>query len=154
VSILRPMLLTLSAVFAAGQTFTCTPIRVWDGDGPIWCAEGPKIRLAAIATRELKLLNGRVVDAGCNVGHPCPHIDGLVARDALVRFIGRRIGQSSSGHVLIQGPPLRCVSEGSGKGSRTAAWCSGSTGDLSCTMVRGGYALRWSQHDRRRKLCR
>ena len=24
----------------AGETFACTPTAVWDGDGPIWCAEG------------------------------------------------------------------------------------------------------------------
>jgi hypothetical protein len=26
----------------AGQSFACTPIAVYDGDGPIWCAEGPR----------------------------------------------------------------------------------------------------------------
>jgi endonuclease YncB( thermonuclease family) len=147
------MLLVFSAFVAAGQTFTCTPIRVWDGDGPIWCAEGPKIRLAAVAAREVGLRGGRVVDAGCNPGHPCPNTDGVVARDALVGLIGRSTGRASTGHVLIRGTALRCVSEGSGKGSRTAAWCSGIKGDLSCAMVRGGYALRWGQHDRDRRLC-
>ena len=37
----------------AGQTFTCTPTHVWDGDGPIWCEEGPRLRLAGIAAREM-----------------------------------------------------------------------------------------------------
>ena len=35
--------LALLAVIPAGQTFTCTPVAVWDGDGPIWCEEGPRI---------------------------------------------------------------------------------------------------------------
>lgn len=147
------MLLLLSAFVAAGQAFTCTPTRVWDGDGPIWCAEGPKIRLAAIATREVELRAGRIVDAGCNEGHPCPKTDGVVARDALVRLIGTSTGRASSGHVLVRGSSLRCVSAGPGKGSRTAAWCSGAKGDLSCAMVRGGYGLRWAEHDRGRRLC-
>lgn len=89
------MLFLIQAVVAAGTSFTCTPTRVWDGDGPIWCAEGPKIRLAAIATREVELRSGRVVDAGCNNGHPCPSTDGVVARDALVRLIGRSTGRGS-----------------------------------------------------------
>lgn len=34
----------------AGETFACTPTHVWDGDGPIWCEEGPRLRLAGIAS--------------------------------------------------------------------------------------------------------
>jgi endonuclease YncB( thermonuclease family) len=41
----------LTLALLAGAAFTCTPVRVWDGDGPIWCAEGPKVRLAGIAAR-------------------------------------------------------------------------------------------------------
>ena len=44
-------LLLLASVVAPGATFTCTPVAVWDGDGPIWCAEGPRIRLEGIAAR-------------------------------------------------------------------------------------------------------
>lgn len=128
-----------AAVVAAGVAFTCTPTRVWDGDGPIWCAEGPKIRLAGIAARE--------IDGSCRQHHPCPAASGESARTALVRFIGKPIGRSREGHVLVKGPVLRCVSEGSGKGERTAAWCSSpKSGDLSCAMVRGGYALRWKHY--------
>lgn len=45
-------ILPVSQIVAHGQTFTCMPTRVWDGDGPIWCAEGQMVRLAAIAKRE------------------------------------------------------------------------------------------------------
>lgn len=141
------MILTVAAVVAAGMTFTCTPIRVWDGDGPIWCAEGPKIRLAGIAARE--------IDGTCRPGHPCPKASGAAARDALARLVGKPVGRSREGHVLVKGPALNCTSEGSGKGERTAAWCSTSADvDLSCAMVKSGYALRWSAYDRERKLCR
>ncbi|GAA4714919.1 hypothetical protein GCM10023325_08740 [Sphingomonas lutea] len=40
-------------VIPAGQSFSCTPTVVWDGDDPIWCAEGPKIRIAGVAAREM-----------------------------------------------------------------------------------------------------
>lgn len=46
------IILTL-ANLPAGVSFSCTPIAVWDGDGPIWCAEGPRIRLAGVAAREI-----------------------------------------------------------------------------------------------------
>jgi endonuclease YncB( thermonuclease family) len=140
------MILALTAIIAAGTSFSCTPVRVWDGDGPIWCAEGPKIRLAGIAARE--------IDESCRPGHPCPKASGRAARDALVRLIGSRRGVSRQGHVIVSGKPLRCTSYGSGKGERTAASCVTAAGiDLSCAMVRGGYALRWLQHERRGRVC-
>jgi endonuclease YncB( thermonuclease family) len=132
-------LLVLAAVVPAGQTFTCTPTRVWDGDGPVWCAEGPRVRLAGIAARE--------IDGTCRDGQPCPAADAVEARDALVGLIGVATGRSPTGHVLVTGPAMTCQSEGDGVGSRTAAWCvSPVGGDLSCAMVKGGWALKWDMY--------
>lgn len=126
-------------VVAAGQSFTCTPVRVWDGDGPIWCAEGPRIRLAGIAAREM--------DGSCRSGQPCPRASASASRDRLVRLVGRDVGRSREGHVLVRGPALSCRSTGSGGGNRTAAWCATSSGvDLSCAMVASGHALRWDRY--------
>jgi hypothetical protein len=36
---------------AAAALFLCTPVAVYDGDGPIHCREGQKIRVAGIAAR-------------------------------------------------------------------------------------------------------
>ena len=125
---------------ASGISFACTPTHVWDGDGPIWCVEGPRIRLAGIAARE--------IDESCRVGHPCPTAGGKAARDALVALLGGARGSAATGHVRVRGPRLVCVSQGSAGGNRTAAWCgSASTGDLSCAMVRGGWALRWPRYN-------
>jgi endonuclease YncB( thermonuclease family) len=141
------MLLLASTIVTAGLSFTCTPTRVWDGDGPIWCAEGPKIRLAGIATRE--------IDETCRSGHPCPKRSGKEARDHLVSLIGSSRGRAREGHVLVAGKKLRCVSRGSGRGERTDAFCATAGGtDLSCAMVRSGYALRWADYDRRAEVCR
>src|SRR3546814_11542766 len=74
----------LVPVVPAGQTFLCTPTRVWDGDGPVWCAEGPRIRLAGIAARES--------DGTCRSNQPCPDAPAQAARDAL-RSAERRVGQ-------------------------------------------------------------
>lgn len=132
-------------IVAAGVLFTCTPTHVYDGDGPIWCAEGPRIRLAGIAARE--------IDGSCRPGHPCPRADALAARDHLVRLIGKPIGVAPSGHVLVRGDSLTCRSAGGGKGSRTAAWCSSRrAGDLSAAMVRSGLVARWARYDRGRRL--
>jgi endonuclease YncB( thermonuclease family) len=127
------------SVVPSGQTFTCTPVAVWDGDGPIWCDEGPRIRLAGIAAREM--------DGSCSPGHPCPDASGEEARDALVGLLGGPRGRLGTGHVRVAAPPLTCRSVGGGGGNRTAAWCSTAAGvDLNCAMVASGKALRWARY--------
>lgn len=131
--------LLAAAIVPAGQSFDCTPTRVWDGDGPIWCAEGPRIRLSGIAARE--------ADGTCRANQPCPKASAGASRDALVALLGQAKGKSSEGHILVTGPTMKCRSIGSGGGSRTAAWCvSPRAGDISCAMVRGGWALRWERY--------
>jgi endonuclease YncB( thermonuclease family) len=76
-------------VIPAGQSFICTPTHVWDGDGPVWCKEGPRLRLAGIAAREL--------DGSCSPGHPCPAASGDAARDALVTLLGTPTGVGGMG---------------------------------------------------------
>lgn len=126
-------------VVPAGEAFNCTPTHVWDGDGPVWCAEGPRIRLSGIAAREL--------DNTCSPGHPCPEASGSEARDTLVQLVGEPTGVGQHGHILVQGPTMKCRSDGSGLGSRTAAWCtSPKGGDLSCAMVAMKKAEKWDRY--------
>lgn len=112
--------------------FTCTVTGVHDGDGPIYCAEGPKIRLTAIAAREL--------DETCNSGHPCPSAAGTTARDELYR--------------LARGQVLSCE-QTSTSYSRVTAWCWRPDGvELNCAMVKSGKALAWTKFDPTGRMCR
>ncbi|MCJ8191972.1 hypothetical protein [Sphingomicrobium aestuariivivum] len=136
---LTAALLLIAPVPSAGTVFDCTPTAVWDGDGPIWCEEGPRIRLSGIAARE--------IDDECRAGHPCPAASGAAARDALVNLLGGPRGSLSHGHVVVRAPTMRCVSTGSAGGSRTGAWCVTASGvDLSCAMVASGNAERWARY--------
>ncbi len=133
-----------AGIVPAGAAFSCTPTAVWDGDGPIWCAEGPKVRIAGVAAREM--------DGSCRPSHPCPPVSAVEARDRLVHILGGSRGRLSTGHVKVRSDPMRCVSDGSARGSRTAAWCHSLVfGDLSCAVVRAGGAMRWPRYwkDRR-----
>jgi endonuclease YncB( thermonuclease family) len=133
------VILAAAAVVPAGQAFPCTPTAVYDGDGPIWCAEGPKIRVAGIAAGEM--------DGTCRTNQPCPNVSAEQSRDTLVRLIGKPIGRKREGHILVKGPTMHCRSEGNGVGKRTAAWCvSPISGDMSCAMVKAGAALRWDRY--------
>lgn len=137
-------LLFAATVVPAGQSFECTPTAVYDGDGPIWCAEGPHIRLSGIAAREM--------DGTCRPKHPCPSSDPRAARDHLVGLLGKRTGSRSTGHILVAGPTMTCRSAGGAGGNRTAAFCrSPRSGDISCAMVRDGYAERWDRYWQRHR---
>ena len=131
--------LLAASIVASGQTFTCTPTHVWDGDGPVWCAEGPHLRIAGIAAREM--------DGTCRTNQPCPAASAIEARDALVQLMGGARGTISTGHVVVRGPRLTCRSEGGAGGNRTAAWCRLPSGaDLSCAMIKTGTVLRWDRY--------
>jgi endonuclease YncB( thermonuclease family) len=115
---------------ASGAAFTCTVTRVHDGDGPIHCREGQRIRLSGIAAREL--------DETCSEGHPCPEASGASARAALDR--------------LTRGQALRCTAEGSSY-NRIVATCETGAGvDLACAMIGSGTVLRWARYDRAGRL--
>lgn len=127
-------------VVARGESFTCTPTRVWDGDGPIWCAEGPCVRLAGIAAREM--------DGSCRPGHPCPAASAEAAKAALVALLSGSRATSREGHALVAGPMLTCVSNGGARGERTGASCALPDGrDLSCEMMRSRTVERWARYD-------
>ena len=81
---------------------------VWDGDGPVWRAEEPRIRLTSIVVREL--------ESPCTDGHPCPTTDAIRARYALVELIDRPVGIGHYGHVQVTSVSLRCVPSGSADG--------------------------------------
>jgi endonuclease YncB( thermonuclease family) len=120
---------------ASAATFVCTPIAVWDGDGPIWCKEGPKIRIAGIAAREM--------DGTCSRGHPCPASSAVAARDALVRLLGGSKGERDTGHVIVRAPAMRCSADGQSYG-RVVASCRLSDGrDLAKAMLATGTVLAW-----------
>jgi hypothetical protein len=126
-------------VVPAGQTFKCTPVAVYDGDGPVWCAEGPKVRIAGVAAREM---NGT-----CRSNQPCPAVGAIDARDRLVPLFGGARGTLPQGHIVLRSPTMTCQSDGSAGGSRTAAWCtSPAFGDLSCAVVRAGGVVLWARY--------
>ena len=119
----------------ASTVFLCTPIAVWDGDGPIWCEQGAKIRIAGIAAREL--------DGTCRAGHPCPDATGIAARDALIAIVGEPTGRWSTGHVTVVGPVLRCRALGESYG-RIVAECTLPDGrDLAQALIASGTVARW-----------
>ncbi len=125
-----------------GLWFDCTATSVWDGDGPVACVEGFKVRLSGVAARE--------IDGACRPGHPCPAASGIASRDALVAILGGARGTLPTGHIVIAPIKLRCLFAG-GTYDRIAAWCSTPAVagrpavDVSCAMIASGTALKWDR---------
>ncbi len=114
-----------------GALFTCHVNGVHDGDGPIYCDEGQKVRLTAIAARER--------DETCNPGHPCPAASGASATHELRRL--------SLGQALV------CEKTGTSY-TRTTAWCWRSDGtELNCAMMRSEKAAYWPKFDPDKRIC-
>lgn len=139
------------SIIAAGLVFLCTPTHVADGDGPIWCAEGPRIRIAGIAARER--------DNSCRRGHPCPAASGDDAMRALVNLLGGSRGTvrfhgAAYDHVRVRAATMRCLSIGNADGNRTGAFCAlGDGRNLSCAMLATGTVTRWDRYWRRDQRC-
>lgn len=110
--------------------FSCTVQSVTDGD-TFRCADGTRVRLSSIDTPEMP--------GSCRPGRHCAPGDPFAAKAALQRLIGGRT--------------VRCEPVGMSF-NRIAAWCVVGGVDLSCAMVRGGYAIRLPQFDSSRRLCR
>src|SRR3546814_9168687 len=123
-----------------------------DGEGPVWCAEGPRIRIAGIAAREL--------DGTCRRGHPCPRAGPIAARNALVELLGGsrgevRIANAGISHIRVRAAPMRCLSTGPAGGARTGAFCTLADGrNLSCAMLATGTVARWARYWRSDQRCR
>ena len=139
-------LTTLAAaafIFAAGEAFSCTPMQVWDADGPIWCAEGPRVRLHGIAALEM--------DGTCRDGHPCPDMPPRAARAVLIALLSPISTRSAhTGHIALEkAPPLDCRSHGGAGGNRTAAACRLPDGsDLGCRLIALGAAREWTRYSK------
>jgi endonuclease YncB( thermonuclease family) len=111
--------------------FLCSVSHVIDGDTLI-CSSGQHVRLSSIDAPELHGCHGRR-------GRVCVPGDGQASRQAL------------SGMAL--GKTLRCEKAGTSY-RRVVAWCRVGGRDLSCALVRGGWAAYELRYDRELRLCR
>lgn len=121
---------------ATGSHFSCTVLSVYDGDGPINCAEVDgegkqvSVRLRGIEARE--------PDNSCQAD-VCPQMSGQEAKAILTRLA---VGQ------------LQCESFGPSY-NRVDSSCTSPSGvDISCELIRTGAAVRWPEYDPEGRLVR
>lgn len=129
------MISFILAAALSGSAFTCTVTRVHDGDGPLWCAEGPKIRIAGIQAPDFESATP------CREGRA-----GYVCDDRAARASQRTVS------ALVLGKRLTCISLEPSY-SRIVARCRLPDGrDLSCAVLAAGAATRWDRYWRRYRM--
>ena len=117
------------------QTFSCTVNRVHDGDGPLWCAEGPKVRIAGIQAPDFES------------AEPCRQRRArYVCSDARARASQRTVS------ALVLHRRLTCQALEPSY-SRIVARCRLLDGrDLSCAVLAAGAATRWERYWQRYRM--
>jgi len=130
VSATNPEPVLFSASAATTASFSCRVASVHDGD-TLRCADGTRIRLHAIAARE--------IDETCSEGHPCPAASAEAARLELVK--------------LAQNRTLDCRRTGRSY-NRVTAICDNDDGvEINCAMVRTGTTVIWDRFHQEHPIC-
>jgi endonuclease YncB( thermonuclease family) len=129
------MSLLLALTLTAGTPFTCYVTKVHDGDGPLWCRNGPKVRIAGVQAPDFES------------AEPCRQSRaGYVCSDSRARasqqIVERMVLHRQLNCVAIEPSYNRMVARCSLPGGR----------DLSCAVIAAGAAARWDTYWRRYRM--
>jgi endonuclease YncB( thermonuclease family) len=123
---------------APPKTFSCTVTRVHDGDGPLWCSNGIKIRTAGVQAPDFEsALPCRAADPR-RVNYRCNNAAAQRSQQIVERLVLRKT--------------LRC--EATGKSySRVVARCTLPDGrSLACASIALGAAVKWDRYWRQYQM--
>jgi endonuclease YncB( thermonuclease family) len=129
------LILLLLLAAAPLSSFQCTVTRVHDGDGPLWCANGIKIRVAGIQAPDFE-------DA-----EPCRRArSGYVCSDVRAARSQQIVERLTLGRTMVCQPVDRSY-------SRVVARCTLPDGrSLSCAILAASAATRWDSYWRRYRM--
>jgi endonuclease YncB( thermonuclease family) len=122
-------------IVVAAASFSCTVTRVYDGDGPLWCDNGIKIRVAGIQAPDFENTE------------PCRRArEYYVCNNASARR-SQQIVQAITLHkTLVCEPVDRSY-------GRVVVRCALSDGrSLSCAILMAGAATRWNRYLRKYRM--
>ncbi len=118
--------------------FVCEVVKVHDGDGPLWCRSGQKVRVAGIQAPDFES------------AEPCCRLDARRANYTCDDAAAARSQQTVSGLTL--GKRLVCQPTGTSY-KRVVPRCTLPDGrSLSCAAIAAGAAVRWDTYWRRYKM--
>ena len=123
---------------APSTAFSCTGTRVHDGDGPLWCSNGIKVRIAGVQAPDFESAS------------PCRAADSRRANYLCDDAAAKRSQQVVERLVLRK--TLECESTGKSYG-RVVARCALPDGrSLSCAVIASEAAVRWDRYWRQYRM--
>ncbi len=129
------MILALVAAATSPAPFPCTVVKVHDGDGPLWCREGPKVRIAGVQAPDFESAS------------PC--------RTKRANYVCSNTKARASQRIverLTLGRTMSCLPVDKSY-SRVVARCTLPDGrSLTCATLAAGAAVRWDQYWRKYRL--
>lgn len=118
--------------------FSCTVIRVHDGDGPLWCSNGIKVRIAGVQASDFESASPCRAADPRRANYRCNDAAADRSRKVVERLVLQRT--------------LRCDPVGRSY-SRVVARCTLPDGrSLSCAAIARGAAVRWDRYWRRYRM--
>ncbi|WP_267395003.1 MULTISPECIES: hypothetical protein [unclassified Sphingomonas] len=125
-------------IAAAAPQFSCTVTRVHDGDGPLWCSNGIKVRVAGIQAPDF------------TSAEPCRRPDARRVNYTCDDRAAHRSQQIVERLVLNR--TLACQPMGKSY-KRVVARCTLPDGrSLSCAAIAAGAAVRWDRYWRQYRM--
>jgi len=110
-------------------TFSCTVTRVHDGDGPLWCSNGIKVRIAGFQAPDFESASPCRVADPRRVNYRCDNAAAQRSQQIVEHLVLRSV--------------LRCEAIGKSY-ARVVARCTLPDGrSLSCAVIASGAATRW-----------
>lgn len=129
------MLVMFPAADTSMPAFECRVTKVHDGDGPLWCADGRKVRIAGTQSPDFEDTDP------CRRGKAA-----YVCSDVLARRSQQIVERLTLNLTLRCQPVDRSY-------SRIVARCTLPDGrSLSCATIAAGAAQRWDYYWRRYKM--
>lgn len=126
------MLFLIAMSVAAADPFDCTVTRVHDGDGPLWCSNGIKVRVAGIQAPDFESAEPCHRQGASRANYTCDD----AAADRSQRTVER----------LVLHQTMRCQPVGMSY-KRVVARCTLADGrSLSCAVIAAGAAVRWDRY--------
>ena len=118
--------------------FTCVVVRVHDGDGPLWCAGGIKVRIAGVQAPDYEDAEPCRRPGARRANYTCD----TVAADRSQQIVER----------LVLRQTLMCRPVGMSY-ARIVARCTLADGrSLSCAVIATGAAVRWDRYWRHYRM--
>ncbi|RXD04907.1 hypothetical protein EQZ23_07145 [Sphingomonas sp. UV9] len=118
--------------------FSCIVTRVHDGDGPLWCSSGIKVRIAGVQAPDFESASPCRAEDPRRVNYRCDNAAAKRSHQIVERLVLRKT--------------LRCEAIGRSY-SRIVARCTLPDGrSLSCATIAAGAAVRWERYWRQYRM--